>query len=149
MATHCTRYWWNRLQMGPLFPSAQPPLQSSPPPSIIAPLTAVSISYLLLLSPCQLQPQWPPTENPMTPPQKDISSHHFPAKLLQRFSPAVWRKQHSLLTDCGHLRIWPCSSLFLSPPCLLTVPDLHTSLLQIPSLYPRCVAVGFFLSFRP
>ena len=83
-------------------------------PSIISQWPAASISCLLLLFTRRLQPQWPSTENQMTPPKKDISSHHSSAKLLQRFSPAGWRKQHYLPMDCGHLRIRPCSSLWFS-----------------------------------
>ena len=32
---------------------------------------------------------------------------------FRRFSPAVWRKQHSLPMNCGDLMIWPCRPLWL------------------------------------
>lgn len=119
MATHRTRYGWHRLQMGPLFPLHNHPVSPVHPAPSSLPWQLHPSPICLF--PCQLQPQWPPTENPMTPPQKDISSHHSPAKLLQRFSPAVWRKQHSLPTDCGHLRVWPCSSLCFYLPLVYSL----------------------------
>ena len=69
-----------------------------------------------------------------------------PSEVLSSSLKETTLPSHRLWASKGLALLIP---LFLSPPYLLTVPDLHTSLLQSPSLYPRCVAVGFFLSFRP
>lgn len=71
---------------------------------------------------------------PDDPSQKGHLITSFLCELLQRFSPAVWRKRHSLPMDCGHLRIQSCLSLWFYLP-------LGYSLF-------RTLTPGFFRSHR-
>ena len=134
---------------GATFPlcTTAPLVQSAPPSSLSCQLCQSPVCFVVSMSastPVALY------REPDDPSQKG----HLITSLLCETPSEVLSSSLKETTLHSH-GLWASKDLALLIPLvfslswLLTVLDPHTSLLQIPPFYPRCVAVGFFFAFRP